>query len=397
LELKLGVLSESERSGETVAEVCRRQGISRASYYRYRRRYLAEGMVGLEERSRRPLGSPRQIDAGLELAICGLRTRHPRWGARRIRTELARAGIEPPAVSTVHQVLKRNYLVAPQPPRRARADKRFEREVSNDLWQIDATRVLLADETPVWVIDLLDDHARFLVGATAFPDATGEAAWEAFTTASALHGLPRQLLSDNGLCFTGRLHGNEVLFERRLAKTGVVMINSAPYHPETLGKLERFHRTLKEWLADEGPAADLPALQALLDRFRAHYNLERPHQGIGDLTPAERYQLGFELVHGTPPPPAAPAPIIDETIEKPRYAPHSILRRVSANGEISYQKLGIQVGSRWAGATVRVIELGEIIHVYHGDDLIRTLVPDRTRRVQPIGPRASRTRPLMLR
>jgi transposase InsO family protein len=333
----------------------------------------------------------------LELAICELRTRHPRWGARRIRTELARAGIEPPAVSTVHQVLKRNYLVAPQPPRRARADKRFEREVSNDLWQIDATRVLLADKTPVWVIDLLDDHARFLVGATAFPDATGEAAWEAFTAASALHGLPRQLLSDNGLCFTGRLHGNEVLFERRLAKTGVVMINSAPYHPETLGKLERFHRTLKEWLADEGPAVDLPALQALLDRFRAHYNLERPHQGIGDLTPGERYQLGFELVHGTPPPPAAPAPIIDETIEKPRYAPHSILRRVSANGEISYQKLGIQVGSRWAGATVRVIELGEIIHVYHGDDLIRTLVPDRTRHVQPIGPRASRTRQLMLR
>ena len=397
VELKLGVLLESERSGETVVEVCRRQGISRASYYRYQRRFLAEGVVGLEERSRRPLGSPRQIDAGLELAICELRTRHPRWGARRIRTELARAGIEPPAVSTVHQVLKRNYLVAPQPPRRPRADKRFEREVSNDLWQIDATRVLLADQSPVWVIDLLDDHARFLVGATAFPDATGEAAWEAFTPASTLHGLPRQLLSDNGLCFTGRLHGREVLFERRLAKAGVKMINSAPYHPETLGKLERFHRTLKEWLRDEGPAADLPGLQLLLDRFRAHYNLERPHQGIGDLTPAERYQLGFELVHGTPPPASAPLPAVDETDEKPRYPPHSILRHVSANGEISFQAMGINVGSRWKGATVRVVALGELIHVYHGDDLIRAFVPDRTKRIQPIGPRASRTRPLILR
>ena len=125
VELKLGVLSEAERSGETVAEVCRRRGVSRASYYRYRRRYLAEGVVGLEERSRRPLGSPSRIDPGLELAICELRTRHPRWGARRIRSELTRAGIEPPAVSTVHQVLRRNYLVAPQPPRRPRADKRF--------------------------------------------------------------------------------------------------------------------------------------------------------------------------------------------------------------------------------------------------------------------------------
>jgi transposase InsO family protein len=396
VELKLSVLSESERSGETVAEVCRRRGISRASYYRYRRRYLAEGVVGLEERSRKPLGSPGRIDPGLELAICELRTRHRRWGARRIRSELTRAGIEPPAVSTVHQVLRRNYLVAPQPPRRPRADKRFEREFSNDLWQIDATRVLLADQTPVWVIDLLDDHARFLVGATAFPDATGEAAWETFTAASTLHGLPRQLLSDNGLCFTGRLHGNEVLFERQLAAAGVEMINSAPYHPETLGKLERFHRTLKEWLKDEGPALDLPGLQALLDRFRAHYNLERPHQGIGDLTPAERYQVGFELVHSNPPAIAAPPPAVDEPDLEPRYAPHSILRRVSTVGEIGFQTMSINVGNRWKGATVQVIAIGGIIHVYHGDELIRTLVPDRTRRIQPLGPRRGRTQPHIL-
>jgi transposase InsO family protein len=378
---------------ETVVEVCRRQGISRASYYRYRRRYLAEGAAGLEERSRRPLRSPERIDAELERAICELRTRHPRWGARRIRTELVWAGIEPPAVSTVHQVLKRNYLVAPQPPRRARADKRFEREVSNDLWQIDATRVLLADGSPVWVIDLLDDHARFLIGATAFPDATGEAAWEAFSTASARHGLPRQLLSGNGLCFTGRLHGNQVMFERRLAKTGVEMINSAPYHPETLGKLERFHRTLKEWLRDESPAVDLPGLQALLDRFRDHYNLDRPHQGIADLTPAERYRLGFEFVRTPPPAAVASPPPADESVTKPCYPPHSILRLVSTVGEIGFQSMGINVGSRWKGATVRVIEIGEIIHVYHGDELIRTLVPDRTQRVQPLGPRRGLTQP----
>jgi transposase InsO family protein len=300
VELKLNVLLEPELTGESVSEVCRRHGISRASFYRYRRRYLAGGTEALEELSRRPSGSPLQIDAGVERLICELRTRQPRWGARRIRAELVRLGVNPPAVSTVHQALKRNYLVAPQPPRRRRARIRWEREISNDLWQIDATRVLLADETPVWVIDLLDDHARYLVGASAVSDATGEAAWDAFAAAAALHGLPRQLLSDNGLCFTGRLHGHEVLFERRLAAAGVQMINSTPYHPETLGKLERFHRTLKEWLHDQGPAQTLTGLQELLDRFREHYNLERPHQGIGDLTPAERYQLGFESVHSPP-------------------------------------------------------------------------------------------------
>jgi transposase InsO family protein len=392
VERKLELLLEPERSGESVSEVCRRNGISRESFYLYRRRYLAEGDAGLEERSRKPSRSPGQIDPGLERLICELRTRHPRWGARRIRAELARAGTEPPAVSTVHKALKRNYLVAPQPPRRARADKRFEREVSNDLWQIDATRVLLADQTPVWVIDLLDDHARYLVGATAFPDATTEAAWEAFTVASAMHGLPRQLLSDNGLCFTGRLHGNEVLFERLLAKTGVKMINSAPYHPETLGKLERFHRTLKEWLAEEGPAVDLPALQALLDRFRGYYNLERPHQGIDDLTPAERYQLGFELVHGTRP--AAPAATVDDPTDTASYPAYSILRKVSRVGLTSYQKLQIQVGSRWNGATVRVVPVGELIQIYHADELIRALVPDPTKRDQPLRGRKPRSKTL---
>ena len=394
VELKLELLFESERSGESITEVCRRHGISRESYYLYRRRYLAGGEPGLEERSRKPLSSPAQIDAGLELLICQLRAKHPRWGARSIRTELARAGLEPlPAVSTIHKALKRNYLVAPQPPRRPRARKRFEREVSNDLWQIDATRVLLADQTPVWVIDLLDDHARYLVGATAFEAATTEAAWDAFTAAAAEHGLPRQLLSDNGLCFTGRLHGVEVLFQRRLAKTGVQMINSAPYHPETLGKLERFHRTLKEWLQDEEPADDLPGLQALLDRFRGYYNQERPHQGIGDLTPAERYQLGFELVHGTPPP-AAPPPAVDETAEEPRYPPHSILRRVSASGEICFQAMDIQIGKRWTGVTVSVVTLGELIHIHHGDTMIRALVPDRSKRHQPLRGREARTRVL---
>ena len=394
VELKLGVLLEPERSGESIAAVCRRNGISRASYYRYRRRYLSEGEEGLEERSRKPHGSPWQIDSALERRICELRMRHPRWGARRIRAELVRAGISAPAVSTIHQALKRNYLIAPQPPRRPRAKKRFEREVSNDLWQIDATRVVLGDQTAVWVVDVVDDHARFLLAAVACAAPTSEAAWAGFAAAAGEYGLPRQLLSDNGTCFTGRLHGTEVVFERRLAEAGVELINSRPYHPETLGKLERLHRTLKEWLADERPADDLAGLQALLDRFRVYYNQERPHQGIGDLTPAERYELGFELVHG-----AAPvrldAPAAPHTSDV-RYPAHSMLRRVSGRGEISFDAMCIQVGRRWKGATVRVVALGELIHIYHDDDLIRALVPDRSRRHQTLGKRPSRTRALAL-
>ena len=120
-ELKLELLREPERTGESVAEVCRRRGISRASFYRYRRRYLEEGVPGLEPRSKRPRVSPGRIDPLLEAEICELRRRHPRWGARRIHAELARARIAPPGVATIHRALRRKYLVAPQPPRRPTA------------------------------------------------------------------------------------------------------------------------------------------------------------------------------------------------------------------------------------------------------------------------------------
>ena len=371
-ELRLDVLTEPLRTGETVAGVCRRYGISRDTYYRYRRRYLAEGLAGLEDQSRRPNSSPVKIPAQLELQIVEMRKGHPRWGARRIRTELTRAGIDPPAISTIHQVLVRNGLVAAQPPRRPRADKRFEREIANDLWQIDATQIPLGDSTKGWVVDLIDDHSRYLLTALAGPASTGELAWDAFETAASRYGLPRQVLSDNGLCFTGRLHGTEVMFEKSLDDLGVEMINSAPYHPQTLGKLERFHRTLKEWLRDEGPPFDLEHLQELLDGFRFHYNRQRPHQGIGDATPAERY--------GTEPLPPAqirlPGP---EEMTGPSYPPHSILRKVGSSGNLGYSGKLIQVGMRWAGATLRIIPLGELTHIYYGEMVIRTLTinPDR--------------------
>jgi transposase InsO family protein len=373
-QLKLDVLLEPERTGDSVAEVCRRRGLSRASYYRYRRRYLDEGTAGLEPRSRRPRGSPGRIAAALEAEIVTLRQRHPRWGARRIQAELERAGIEPPAVATIHRALRRNHLVAPQPPRRRKAKLRFERPVANDLWQIDATEVRLADGRPAWIVDCLDDHARFLLAASACESASGEVAWACFAQASAAYGLPRQLLSDNHLSFTGRLFGIEVAFERRLAEVGVELINAAPRHPQTLGKLERFHRTLKEWLAEEGPALDLEHLQLLLDRFRQHYNGERPHQGIANATPGERYRPG--------PPSSAPLGERGPSRTEPCSA---ALRTVSPSGIVRYHGLAIIVGRRYAGARVQVAEIGELIQIRLGEELVRALVADRSKPYQRLG------------
>jgi transposase InsO family protein len=372
-ELRLEVLLEPERTGDSVAEVCRRRGISRDTFYEYQRRYEVEGIEGLEPRSSRPFLSPRQIDADLELEICRMRKDHPRWGARRIRAELLRAGTTPPATSTIHQALRRNHLVADQPKKRPKATRRFEREVPNDLWQIDATRVHLGGGTEAWVVDVLDDHARYLLAARACLGPTTEAAWACFEQAATRHGMPRQLLSDNGLCFTGRLHGRVVDFERRVRSLGIILINSGPYHPETLGKLERFHKTMKEWLADEGPPLDLAHLQQLLDRFRAHYNEDRPHQAISDATPAERYR------------PTPTRTLIVEEIEKPAYPRGAIIRTVWRNGVVTYNRRNIGLGRRWAGLKVRIVPAGELIHVYYGKILVRSLACDPARRYQPLG------------
>jgi transposase InsO family protein len=365
-ELRLELLLEVARSGETVAEVCRRHDISRKTYYAYLRRYEREGIDGLEPRSRRPNRSPARMPDGLELEICRLRKDHPKWGARRIRAELLRAGLIPPALSTVHQALVRNHLVAPQGPRVVKATRRFEWEAPNDLWQIDATRFLLDRDEVAWVMDMVDDHARFCLAARAGTSPSGEAAWACFEWAVARYGLPKRVLSDNGTCFTGRLIGTEVEFERRLRALGVTPVHARPYHPQTCGKLERFHRTMKDWMADRPRPRRLEDLQDLLDQFRDHYNHDRPHQGIGDATPAERY-----------PAPMTTSPVaMGPGQEQPTYPPGSMVRKVNANGVIGVRGHQVGVGMRWKHLRVRVVDLAGITHIYFGEELIRSLVID---------------------
>jgi transposase InsO family protein len=362
-----------------VAEVCARHGISRASFYRYRRRYREEGIAGLRPRSRRPRSSPARIEPSLEARIVELRRRHPRWGARRIHAELGRAGIKPPAVATIHRALRRNHLVAPQPQRRLKATRRFEREAANDLWQIDGTQLKLADGEAAWVVDCLDDHARFLLAAIACESPTGEAAWSCFVRASSAYGLPRQLLSDNHSSFTGRLLGITVEFERKLAEAGVELINAAPAHPQTLGQARALPPHPQGVARRRRTRRRLEHLQLLLDRFRSHYNEERPHQGIGNETPAQRYLPG--RTPGAPLDELAPT----QREKTPPYPPYSITRKVWANGVVGYQRLAINVGRRYRGATVRLLEVGELVHVYLGEELIHIAALDRGRRYQRLG------------
>jgi transposase InsO family protein len=372
VELKEQVLKEREQTRETVAEICARWKISPASFYRWKARYEARGAEGLGDLPRRPFRSRGQIPFDLEDQICRMRKDHPRWGARRIRAELIRAGISPPAVSTVHQALRRNHLVADQPRKRPKAKKRFTREVPNDLWQIDATRVKLATGAPAWVIDVLDDNARYLVAAVACWAPTTEAACQAFSEGVSRCGLPRQVLSDNGSEFTGRLPVHEVAFELQLKAAGVQLIHSRPYHPETIGKIERFHQTLKAWLADHGPPRTLEKLQALLDRFREHYNSERLHQALGEATvPAERYL-------------PSPQPLHELVEEDPVYPAGAVIRTVGRNGSLTFSDAKINVGVRWAGRRLRIVDRSPRLDVFYGSELVRSVALEPGRSYYPV-------------
>lgn len=361
---RLEVLLEPERTGQTVTEVCRRHEISRDTFYAWKRRFAAAGVAGLLERSRAPIHQPCRIAIELEERICHMRRTHPRWGARTIRTRLRRTGVAVPSVSTVHRVLVRNHLVTPQPKKKPKSQHRFERAEPNDLWQMDATEINLSDGTKAEVISVLDDHARFLLAGTVCRRATCEGTWSAFTDAARSYGLPRQVFTDNHLSFTGRAHGHLVQFEIKVRALDVQLIHGRPRHPQGRGKIERLHQTLQQFVYDQGGAADLDELQRIVDRFRHDYNLDRPHQAIGDITPAERYRpsdraLGF-----------------DETLQDPDYPPEAVIRKVSAHGVVCWNYIKICVGAQWGGRRVRIELDDDWVHVCFGDLVVRSIRHD---------------------
>ncbi|HEY7582738.1 MAG TPA: IS481 family transposase [Acidimicrobiia bacterium] len=372
--------------GVSVTELCRRLEISRDTFYRYRRRFEAEGPLGLGARSRRPLSSPGQTPTVIEDRIVWWRKHLQQLGvdhgAQTIFYHLRREGAVPlPGVATIHRVLVRRGLVIPRPQNRPRgAHIRFEWPRPNDAWQIDATAWALASGKGVWVMDLIDDHSRLVPAALACSGPTGAAAWEALSLAAARYGLPAHVLSDNGICFTGRFlnPGGESNFERQLRQLGIGHIRSTPGHPQTCGKLERFHWTLKQWLAARPLMSSLPELQVQLDAFLDYYNHIRPHDALAGDTPARRWRAS---------PPAGPgAPLAAQ--------PRTSLHRVDQSGSCSWRTFSIGVGQDYRGHMVLIVARGEELSVFGSDGLIRTLTIDPTRRNQPSGKaRGRRPRP----
>lgn len=280
-----------------VTEVAERYGVSRQSVHNWIVRYRMDGIGALIDRTHKPKGHPDQIDAVLEAAICELRRQHPRYGPRTLVYWLAKKGISPvPSRSTVYRVLVRNNLITPIARKRRRDSfVRWEREVSMELWQHDIiSGVFLADGTECKVVTGIDDHSRFCVLAKVVRRATARQVCLAFAQALSTYGIPDEVLSDNGVQFTGRLirpqHRSEVLFERICRENEIVQRFTKVATPTTTGKIERLHLTMRRELLDEhGPFADIADAQAGFDTWRADYNEVRPHQSRDMATPASLF------------------------------------------------------------------------------------------------------------
>jgi transposase InsO family protein len=282
-------------SGASPTELARSHGISRSWLFRLLARYRQGGFEAVEPRSRRPKSSPTRTPPQVETAILEVRQKlldaGLDAGAQTILHHLQLRFSSAPSKTTVWRILKARGVVTPQPQKRPRsAWIRFQAELPNEMWQADATHWQLADGSDVEILNLVDDHSRFCLASVAFRTVRAPDVLETFFVAAENYGYPAKFLSDNAAVFSGAPRKGRVVLESELDRLGIESHHSSPYHPQTCGKVERFHQTLKLYLRRQAAAQNLAHLQLQLDAFRACYNQERPHRAAQGKTPLQAFE-----------------------------------------------------------------------------------------------------------
>jgi transposase len=373
--------------GRSPREIAELHGISRSWLYQLIARFRTGGYDALAPRSRRPHSCSHQIDPELQAAILALRqqldTAGFDAGPVSIRHHLQDRFPQVPSAATIWRILSRHGLVTPQPQKRPHSSFiRFEADLPNEMWQADTTHWHLADDTDVEILNILDDHSRLLAGSDASPTFTALDVVQSFYAATDLHGYPAALLTDNGAVFTGKSRKGKVLLESELERLGILAKHSTPYHPQTCGKVERFHQTLKRFLARQTPPRSIPELQLQLDTFRAFYNHHRPHRALGGQTPFAVFNTRLK---------AHPIGATPEAHFRVRHD------RVDQTGTVTLRYLSrlhhIGLGRAHRGESVHLLVANKDVRVLADDgSLIRQLTLDPSRDYQPRGVPSGRPR-----
>jgi len=365
--------------GRSVAELAAAHGVHRSWIYKLLARYREGGLEALEPRSRRPRSCKHETSPEIVKAIVGLRRELEAQGhdagAETIAYHLAQHHKDVPSPSTIWRILRREGMVVHEPRKRPRCSLiRFQADLPNELWQADITAWALADGQVVEILNQIDDHSRLFLGSDAHRRVKAPDVVDSFHRAAQLHGMPASLLSDNGAVFTGSYRGGKVLLEYELERLGVEFKNSRPYHPQTCGKVERLHQTLKRYLAKQPPATTLAGLQGQLDAFRHYYNHIRPHRAVGRRTPLQAYSARLK---------AAPAGASASTYFRVRQDKVDKTGKVTLRYDSRLYHIGL--GRAHKGRAVKLLIADENVRVIDlNGELSRELTLDPSRNYQPL-------------
>jgi transposase InsO family protein len=294
LELARYVVDAVVLEKRSCREVARSHGVSKSWVAKLVGRYRAGGYDALAPRSKAARTVANKSSAELEDAVVRLRKELADQGfdagAHTIHYHLSVTDPSPPSVSTIWRILKRRGFVAPQPHKRPKSSYvRFEASLPNEMWQSDVTFFELKDGTKVEILNFLDDFSRVCVASKVFTVTSAPEVVSSLYEAGGTWGLPASLLTDNGAIFTASYRHGYSAMESELFHLGIEPKHSRPYHPQTCGKVERFHQTLKKFLKKQPRAETIAQLQAQVDRFVAYYNEVRPHRAKGRRTPKSAF------------------------------------------------------------------------------------------------------------
>ena len=368
--------------GRSPTELARSHGISRSWINELVARFRQGGYPALEPASRRPRSCPHQVTPEVEAAVIELRQELVAGGhdagAQTIAHHLVGRVDKVPSLATIWRILSRHGLIVPEPHKRPRSSfKRFEAELPNEMWQADATHWLLADTSEVEILNLIDDHSRLLLASVCFPTIKAADVVQTFHEAAEVYGFPAAWLSDNAAVFSGESRRGKVIIEAELESLGIRCIHSTPYHPQTCGKVERFHQTLKRFLTKQAVPQSVAHLQLQLDAFRSYYNQQRPHRAHGGKTPLSAFEARLKAK-----PDQAGAPT------------HFRVRKdkVDRFGRVTLRYLGrlrhIGLGMAYKDRSIRLLVAGDHVRVVTDEGtVLRELTLDPTRDYQRIGGR----------
>jgi len=327
----------ARREDANKSALCRGFGISRKTGHKWLNR--VQSGEGVADRSRRPRSSPSRTPAAMEAAVVEQRHLHPSWGGRKIARRLRDLGVSGvPAPSTVTDILRRHGLLDGPGAGEARSYQRFEHDRPNALWQMDFKGHFALARGRCHPLTVLDDHSRFNLCLAACGDERGETVQGRLSAAFRRFGLPERIITDNGAPWGNGPGSPYTPLGVWLMRLGVAISHSRPYHPQTMGKDERFHRTLKADLLGGPPFADLAHCQRAFDGWRMVYNCERPHDALDLEVPASRYQ-------------ASPRPF-PQTLPDIEYAPGHHVRRVQQGGWISFRAKPFRLPKAFRGYPV---------------------------------------------